>query len=267
MSTLLFGAFATLFIYLCFVFVIALVQKNMGIIDIAYGWGFVLIALFTLIVGNAGFAGLLATFLVIVWAARLSTRIYLRNKGKPEDFRYASMREKWQKGGTLSFVFNSFFQVFMLQGLVICIVSLPVSLINLYGGGMGFGLIGILGVLIWLKGFFFEVVGDYQLAKFVENPADKGKIMTTGLWRYTRHPNYYGEALMWWGLAVIAFGTIFPASGVPLALLPFLGPALITFLLLKVSGVPLLEKHFEGNPEWEVYKKRTSVFVPWWPGR
>ena len=250
---------------MCFVFVIALFQKNMGIIDVAYGWGFVLVALFTLIVGDPGFTGLLMTFLVIVWAARLSTRIYLRNKDKPEDFRYASMREKWQKGGTWSFVLNSFFQVFMLQGLIIFIVALPVSLVNVYGEGIGVGSIGILGLLLWLGGFFFEAVGDYQLAKFIAEPVNKGKIMTTGLWRYTRHPNYFGESLQWWSLGIIAFGTLLSARGVPLALLPFISPALIPFLLLKVSGVPLLEKHFEGNKDWEEYKRKTSVFVPWWP--
>ena len=258
------GALVTLFLYMCFVFGVALYQKNMGIIDIAYGWGFVLIALFTFIVGDPGFPGIIATFLVIVWATRLSTRIYLRNNGKPEDFRYASMREKWEKGGRWNFILNSFFQVFMLQGLIIFIVALPVSLLNIYGEGVGMMLIGVLGGLVWLKGFFFEAVGDYQLDTFVRNPGNKGKILSTGLWRYTRHPNYYGESLMWWGLALISFDSLLTARGLPLALLPFIGPVLITFLILKVSGVPLLEKHFEGNKEWEEYKKKTSMFMPWW---
>jgi steroid 5-alpha reductase family enzyme len=259
------GALVTLFLYMCFVFVVALFQKNMGIADIAYGWGFVLIALFTLMVGQPGVAGILATMLSIVWAARLSVRIYLRNKNKPEDYRYASMREKWMKGGKASFAINSFFQVFMLQGLIIFIVALPVSLLNVYGAGVGLTLIGILGVIVWFKGFFFEAVGDYQLANFMKDKANKGKIMDKGLWHYTRHPNYYGESLMWWGLAIIAFGSLLYARGVPLALLPLIGPILITFLLLKVSGVPLLEKRMEGNPAWEEYKKKTSVFVPWFP--
>ena len=265
MIYLLAGAFVTLFLYMCFVYVLALFQKNMGIADIAYGWGFVLIALFTIIVGDFGIAGLLATVLSIIWATRLSVRIYLRNKDKPEDYRYASMREKWMKKGTGNFALNSFFQVFMLQGLIIFIVALPVSLLNVYGAGASLGIIGIVGLVVWLKGFFFEAVGDYQLAKFMKDPANKGKIMDRGLWHYTRHPNYYGESLMWWGLAIIAFSALLSAHGVPFALLPFIGPILIIFLLLKVSGVPLLEKRFQGNPAWEEYKKKTSVFVPWFP--
>ncbi len=261
----LFASLVTLFVYMCFVFVLALTKKDNGVADVAYGWGFVVIALYTLIVGDYGFAGILATILAIIWAARLSIRIYLRNEGKPEDYRYASMREKWMKKGKWNFLLNSFLQVFMLQGLIIFIVSLPVSLLNIYGDGLGFSLLGLLGLIVWLKGFFFEAVGDWQLAKFIKNPENKGKIMQKGLWHYTRHPNYYGESLMWWGLAIISFSVLFSAQGFWFSLLPFIGPIVITFLLLKVSGVPLLEKHFEGKPEWEEYKAKTSVFIPWFP--
>jgi steroid 5-alpha reductase family enzyme len=117
------------------------------------------------------------------------------------------------------------------------------------------------GLLLWVFGFFFEVVGDYQLDRFITAPKNKGKIMTQGLWKYSRHPNYFGESLMWWGMAVMAASlSVYPFIG-------FVSPVLITFLLLKVSGVSMLEKRWEGNPAWEAYKKRTSVFLPLPPKR
>ncbi len=261
----LFFVLVTLFIYMCIVFGIALVRKDNGTADIAYGWGFVLLAFLTFIVGIPGLAGLLATLLATIWAARLSIRIHLRNRGKSEDFRYKSMREKWEKVSHKTFLVNSLVQIFLLQGLIIFIVALPVTLLNIYGGGLGLSIVALVGLLIWIKGFVFEAVGDWQLAKFMANPANKGKIMDKGLWKFTRHPNYYGESLMWWGLAIMAFSAIFVESGLVVSLLPFIGPILITFLLLKVSGVPLLEAHFAGKPEWEVYKAKTSVFIPWFP--
>jgi steroid 5-alpha reductase family enzyme len=260
MTELLIALF-TLFLYMCFVFGIAMYRKDNGTADIAYGWGFVLVALFTFLIGNPGNAGFIATVLAAIWAARLSIRIYSRNHGKPEDFRYASMRLAWGK----RFALNSFVQVFMLQGLIIFIVALPVSLLNIYGNGGDLSLLGWLGVLIWAKGFFFESVGDWQLSKFMRDPANKGRIMDKGLWHFTRHPNYYGESLMWWGLALVSSSTIWVAGNHFLAFVPFIGSALITFLLLKVSGVPLLEAHFAGKPEWEAYKAKTSVFIPWFP--
>jgi steroid 5-alpha reductase family enzyme len=120
---------------------------------------------------------------------------------------------------------------------------------------------GFLGLVIWLKGFFFESVGDWQLARFMRNPENKGKIMDKGLWKYTRHPNYFGESIMWWGLAITSCAVLSHVWGIG-SVAAFIGPAVITFLLLKVSGVPLLEAHFAGNPAWEEYKARTSVFIP-----
>jgi steroid 5-alpha reductase family enzyme len=250
-----------LFLYMCVAFVIALIQKNNGVADIAYGWGFVLVAWITYLVGTHHESGLIASILATVWAARLSIRIYLRNRGKPEDFRYKSMREKWGKSAAV----NSFFQVFMLQGLIIFIVALPVSLLNVYGMVAGVTIVGIIGLLVWFKGFCYEAIGDWELAKFMRDPANKGKIMDKGLWHFTRHPNYFGESLMWWGLAVVSAGVLSSNASWLLTFAPFIGPVLITFLLLKVSGVPLLEAHFAGNPEWEAYKAKTSVFIPWLP--
>jgi steroid 5-alpha reductase family enzyme len=260
MTTLLI-ALAALFLYMCGAFWISLKRKDNGTADIAYGWGFVLVAWVSYVLGAPGVVALTVSLLATVWAARLSIRIYLRGRGKPEDFRYKKWREEWGK----NFKLRSFLQVYMLQGLVIFIVASPVLLVNKFGAFGEFTWVAKLGILIWLKGFFFETVGDWQLARFMRNPANKGKILDQGLWKYTRHPNYYGESLMWWGIGLAAASTLADASHVFLALGAFVGPALITFLLLKVSGVPLLEAHFAGNPAWEKYKAKTSVFIPWFP--
>jgi steroid 5-alpha reductase family enzyme len=238
--------------YMSVLFGIGMITKNNAIADVGYGIAFMVVILATLLQfpGTAYLTWALA-FLPFVWGARLALRIYLKNKGKPEDFRYRAWREQWGK----TFVVRSFLQVYMLQGLVVFAVALPVLLAVVFPASTMFSLVA-LGSAVWLIGFFFEAVGDYQLDRFIKNPANKGKIMSLGLWKYSRHPNYFGESLMWFGIAIGSAGL----SALPL--LGFISPLLITFLLLKVSGVPLLEKHFEGNPEWEAYKARTSVFIP-----
>ena len=254
-------AFGFLFVYMCGVFLASLVRKDNGTADIAYGWGFVLVAWSTYIFGIHSGAGLVLSFLATVWALRLSLRIYLRSRGKPEDFRYALWRKQWGR----TFVLRSFLQVYMVQGLIIFLVALPVSLLNTYGGDIGVGMLGLFGLLVWVVGFLFETIGDAQLGAFMRNPDNKGHVMSKGLWKYTRHPNYFGESLMWWGIALVAFDTLLYTAGPMFALLAFVGPLLITYVLLKVSGVPLLEARFAGDPEWEAYKKRTSVFIPFPP--
>ncbi len=254
----LFTAAAVLFVYMCAAFVVSLIRKDNGTADIAYGWGFALLAWVSYYFGTENLVGFLASTLATVWALRLSLRIYLRGRGKPEDFRYAAWREAWGK----TFVVRSFLQVYLLQGLVIFVVALPVTLLNLYGADLGIGVLGLFGFALWLTGFFFEAVGDAQLGKFMKDPANKGHVMSQGLWKFTRHPNYFGEATMWWGLALVAIDTLLFTVPLHYALAPFLGPVLITFLLLKVSGVPMLEARFAGNPEWEAYKAKTSVFFP-----
>jgi steroid 5-alpha reductase family enzyme len=117
-----------------------------------------------------------------------------------------------------------------------------------------------IGLLVWVIGFVFESVGDSQLKRFIKNPENKGKIMDKGLWRYTRHPNYFGESVMWWGLAIMAISVQYGYIG-------FLSPIIITYLLLFISGVPLLEKAFKDNMEFQKYAARTSIFIPWFPKR
>lgn len=257
MSPLLVGA-AVLFCYMCALFVVALIRRDNGTADVGYGIGFIVLAAAVLSVSpvRSPFAPVLAA-LVLVWGIRLATRIYLKNRGKPEDFRYKAWRDAW--GGW--FLPRSFLQVYMLQGFVIFIVALPVTLSLAYPAAVATPWPVALGAALWCIGFFFESRADAELDRFIGKPENKGRVMTEGLWKYSRHPNYFGESLMWWGIAIAAAGI----SAVPLV--GFVSPVLITFLLLKVSGVPMLEKRWEGNPEWEAYKVRTSVFIPLPPRR
>lgn len=243
-------------------FVVSLIRKDNGVADVAYGGGFMLLAWVSYALGAGSIAGLVASILTTVWGVRLAYRIYRRNRGKPEDFRYRTWREEW--GST--FVVRSFFQVYMLQGSIIFLVALPVLLLNAFSVSVTLVAAAYAGITIWLVGFLFEAVGDAELDAFIRNPASRGKIMDQGLWRYTRHPNYFGESFMWWGIALIACGTLFPVLGV-VAFIAFLSPLLITFLLLKVSGIPMLEKRFAGEPLWEAYKAKTSAFIPLPPKR
>lgn len=251
---LFFPVLALIFLYMSGWFVIGLLLKRNDVADIAWGLGFVLIAWATWYVGGRSSAAGIANVLVTVWGTRLAWHIYQRNSKRGEDFRYLEWRNTWK-----NFYLRSYFQIFILQGLLMFLIAFPIIALN----GEFSPLVQTwapVGVLIWLFGFYFESVGDAQLKAFISNPANKGKLMTSGLWKYTRHPNYFGEVTQWWGLFVLAAG----ATG---NLLTIVGPLTITMLILYVSGVPLLEQKYEGNPEWEAYKSKTSVFVPWFPGR
>lgn len=252
MTTLL-VSWLVLMLYMSGLFVLSLRLKNNAIADVGYGIAFVaLITTQVLLVGFPHVASLVLVLLVYVWAVRLARRIHEKNKGKPEDFRYKAWRESWGK----SFVVRSYFQIYVLQGCVAFVVALPVSLSIVFPRTEISWVPVLLGVFLWLVGFVHEAVADAQLDAFLKKPEHKGKIMQQGLWRFSRHPNYFGESLMWWSLALAACGlTTYP-------LIAFVSPLLITFLLLKVSGVPMLEKRWEGNPEWEAYKAKTSVFIP-----
>jgi steroid 5-alpha reductase family enzyme len=241
-------------IYMTLAFILATARKNNGIVDIAWGLGFILVGTVTFALhGNGRPRQWLALALVWIWGGRLALHIFRRNRGREEDFRYAAWRRQWGR----YFVIRSFGQIFMLQGFLLLTIITPVLLI-IGREQPPLNLLDLLGAIVWLTGFSFETIGDRQLAVFIKDPANRGKLMTRGLWRYTRHPNYFGEAALWWGMAVLALSA-------PRGWLGFIGPALITFLLLFVSGVPLLEKKYRGRPDWEEYKKRTSIFFPWLP--
>lgn len=245
-------------IYITILFFIALFKKDNSIMDIAYGPAFIftscILSLLALSLFPLEFHSLLILILMVLWGTRLSARIYSKNKGKPEDFRYAVWRDLWMSKGKFYFYARSYIQIFLLQGVIVSLVLLPftLTLTTVYQASS----LLVAGFLLWIFGFIFESVGDAQLDSFIKdkNPS-KGTIMKSGLWKYTRHPNYFGEATMWVGIACIAFSV----SG---NIAVFLSPLVITYLLLFVSGIPMLEKKWAGVPEWEVYKSKTSAFIP-----
>ncbi len=239
-----------LFVYMSIWFLISLVKKRNDVADEAWGLGFVVVAWTSLLISQGSWPGFLVTTLVSVWGLRLAWHINRRHQGKPEDYRYLAWRNQWGK----YFYLRSYLQVFVLQGLLIFIVAMPIILIN-KNSPVGLGVLDFIGTTIWLIGFYFEAVGDSQLAKFVKKPNNKGKIINTGLWKYSRHPNYFGEITQWWGIWIIALSTPFGWLGI-------VGPITITYLILFVSGIPLLEKKMAQNPDFIGYKKQTSLIVP-----
>jgi steroid 5-alpha reductase family enzyme len=243
-----------LWLYLSIVWLIAQIIKNNSIIDIVYGSTYVVASIFALIFGAPiDFRSILLVILVSIWGMRLSIYIFIRNHGQPEDFRYQEFRKNW---GTHQALF-AYFKVFILQGAIVYIICFPILYTN-FTDGPTFQITDIIGTAIWILGFFFESLGDAQLRNFKKDPSNKGRVMNQGLWRYTRHPNYFGEATMWWGIYVIV-------SSIPNGIWMFFSPLLITTLLLKVSGVSLLEKKYKGSPEYIDYQKSTSSFIPWFP--
>lgn len=240
--------------YISLWFLISLSKKRNDVADIAWGLGFVLIAWLSFFISeNFSIRSLLANILVSIWGLRLAWHIHSRNKGKAEDYRYLAWRKEWGKW----FYLRSYLQVYLLQGTLLYLIVLPILFIN-KNTGSSLNFFDILGVLIWLLGFLFESIGDAQLSSFIKNPSNKGKLMQNGLWRYTRHPNYFGEVTQWWGLWLIAIN-------VPNYWLSIIGPLTITILILKISGIPMLEKKMAENPEFAEYKKKTSMFIPFLP--
>ncbi len=240
-----------LFIYMNLWFVFSLIKKRNDVADVAWGPGFMLMAWSAyLLSGNFGARGLLTGILVSIWGLRLAWHIHARNKGKAEDYRYLAWRKQWGKW----FYIYSYLKVYLLQGALLFLIVLPVLVIN-KNAGPALGWLDLAGLMVWLFGFYFEAKGDAELARFIKNPANKGKLMQSGLWAYTRHPNYFGEVTLWWGIWLIALS-------VPGGLLSAIGPIIITFLILKVSGIPLLEQKMAENPEFGEYKNRVSIFFP-----
>jgi steroid 5-alpha reductase family enzyme len=249
-------AAAAIFIYMTVLFLVALRKKDNSIADVAWGPGFILAAWTTLLLdGSYSVRQLVVCLLVLVWGLRLSVRIHLRNRGRGEDERYRKWREEW--GST--FVIRSYLQVFLLQGGILLLNIAPVIFINTYTAGNP-GWLDLLGVLLWVAGFCFESVADWQLDRFVRDPGNRGRIMDQGLWRYSRHPNYFGEVTMWWGIYLVALS-------VPWGWASIIGPLTITCIILFVSGVPMTERFMEANPAFADYKRRTSAFFPWFPGK
>jgi steroid 5-alpha reductase family enzyme len=252
--TLFFISEAVIFALVFLLWLLSLRLKNASIIDIFWGTGFVIIAWIGFLLG--GTPTLLKTVLltlVTIWGLRLSIHIYRRNHGKPEDFRYAAWRKQYGK----VWWWYSFFHVFLLQAFLMWVISTPIVTVMSSTTEAGVWLFVPLGGLVWAFGFLFEALGDWQLEKFKSDPANKGKLMMSGVWQYTRHPNYFGDAAQWWGYYMISL-----ATG---AWWLIFSPIIMIFLLLRVSGVSMLEKTMSQRPGYEEYARRTSEFFPWPP--
>lgn len=245
---------SSVFLYMNLLFLLAVILKKNDIVDISWGLGFILITgLFLMLVPEYSLRRLLVSAFVIIWGFRLAIYIFIRNKGKKEDFRYAQWKKEWGKHWKL----RSYLQVFILQGFFMLTIAYPLFLLT-QSQAKTLNYIDLIGILIWLTGFFFEAVGDHQMFQFKQNPLNKGKIMDRGLWKYTRHPNYFGESAMWWGIFIIILN-------VQWGWIAVFSPLIITTLLLKVSGIPLLEKKYQTNPEYREYIRKTSSFIPQLP--
>ena len=243
-----------LLIFFCSIFVVGQIIKDNSVVDIGWGLGFVVSAIYNFVRNTeSGLKGFVITFCIVIWGARLTYHIAKRNIGKSEDYRYVNMRKSW---GNKWVLLKAFANVYLLQMLIMYIVNLPVIYGNITIQKLYW--YNWLGIILWGVGFFFESYGDYQLKQFKKNPLNKDKIMDKGLWSLTRHPNYFGDSAMWFGIFLIAI------SGID-SLWIIVGPTLMTFFLVAVSGVRLLEKKYKGNKEFEEYKIKTSVFIPWFP--
>jgi steroid 5-alpha reductase family enzyme len=234
---------------------ISLRLQNSSIVDIFWGTGFVIATWLYFALTPDGFPlrKVLIGILVTVWGLRLSIHILTRNWGKAEDFRY----QKWRREAGPRWWWQSYFQVFLLQGLLLWIISAPLLAAQSSSLPDRWTFFDLAGLVLWAVGFFFESAGDLQLARFKADPTHKGKVLDSGVWRYTRHPNYFGDSAQWWGYFLIAAGaggwwTVF-------------SPVIMTLLLLRVSGVALLEKTLETRPGYREYVERTSAFIPWFP--
>lgn len=231
-------------------------RGDASIVDPFWGTGFILLAFFYAFLTDGPVPRRwLILILVTAWGLRLSLYLLWRNWGQGEDYRYRQFR---QNAGPERYWWVSFFQVFLLQGTLLWLVSAPLLGALTTPGYPELRWLDYLGLGVWIIGFIFEAGADWQLARFKADPRNQGKLLTDGLWRYTRHPNYFGDAAVWWG-----FGLISLSAGAPWAAL---GALLMTFLLLRVSGVALLERSLKKKkPGYEAYSRRTSAFFPWPP--
>jgi steroid 5-alpha reductase family enzyme len=255
-SSILLLGLAAAFGLMTVVWIASLAKRDVSIIDIFWGPGFALIAWLYFALGDPSTARqLILPALVTVWGLRLGLYILWRGRGKGEDYRYAEMRHKWGA----RFPVLSLAIVFWLQAGLLWLIGLPLMFAQLSAQPSGSAWLDAVGLVLFATGLFFESVGDLQLARFKDDPANKGKVLDSGLWRYTRHPNYFGDATVWWGFWLIALAAGSPAWTV-------VCPLLMTVLLLKVSGVALLEKGLaKTKPQYRDYVRKTSAFFPWPP--
>ena len=246
-------ALLVIVVLMTLIWIVSVIIKNVSIVDLFWGPGFVLSAAYYFLkTAGSGDRKILLILLVSVWGIRLALHLAMRNLGKGEDFRYREFRSKY---GEKRYWWISFFQTFLLQGMLMWIISLPLLGAMYYSPEKAPGIIDYLAIAVWTTGFVFEAVGDMQLTSFRSDPLNKGKVLDTGLWKYTRHPNYFGDSAVWW-----AYGLFSIAAGGYIAAI---GSLIMTALIIKVSGVALLEKSLSTTkPQYRDYIEKTSAFFP-----
>lgn len=249
-------ALAGIFSMMLILWMISIPIRNVSIVDLFWGIGFILACCIYFVLTDGYMPRkTILTGLVCIWGLRLSVHLCFRNRGKGEDFRYQEFRRKY---GSNRYWWISLFQTFLLQGVLMWLVSVPLLGAQYDAPHTGLNAFDFAGIFVWLTGFVFEAGGDFQLAQFKKDAENKGKVLDKGLWRYTRHPNYFGDASVWLGYACFSM-----AGG---SYVPVLGSFLMILLLIKVSGVALLEKTLmDSKPGYAEYAKKTSAFLPWMP--
>lgn len=236
--------------------IISIFIKNVSIVDMFWGFGFVMTNIVYYISTDIHYLRhYFLLILVFLWGMRLSIYLAKRNIGKGEDFRYQEFRKNY---GEKRYWWISYFQTFLLQGILMWIISLPLLGANYYTNSDSISIFDYIALISFIIGIIFEAGGDFQLSKFKKNPANKGKVLNTGLWKYTRHPNYFGDSAVWWSFAFFSIAAQ--------SYWTIIGSIVMTLMIIKVSGVALLEKSLKTQkPEYQEYIRKTSSFIPWFP--
>jgi steroid 5-alpha reductase family enzyme len=250
-----FGGLLAVLVLMTVVWGISVVRRDASIVDRVWGLAFIVAVVTYAALGDGtGTRTALVVTLVTIWGLRLSVHITARNWGAGEDERYVRMRERHPE----SFAVTSLFRVFWVQAVLAWVISLPLLAATTRATAGGLGWLDVLGLVVWLVGFVFEAGGDWQLSRFLADPANRGTVMDRGLWRYTRHPNYFGDTTVWWGLFLFALATGAWWSA--------LGPALLTFVIVRISGVAMTERGMSAGSSkrtgYDEYVRRTNAFIP-----
>ncbi len=253
MIELIFQSFGIIWIYASLWYVFSLIVHRNDIADVAWGLGYVVLCIWLASTRPLNPVAWLMYLLIAVWGLRLAWHIGHRLIGKREDFRYRQWREEWG----VNFYWRSYLQVYLLQGFLLVMIAMPV-LVAAKAPVASLGFWSLAGAGLWVVGFLIQLIADRQLAQFVHDRKSPAEVLDTGLWRYSRHPNYFGEILMWWGLFIIV-------CSLPNGWVAVISPLIITWLLVFVSGIPMLERRYADHPGYQAYCKRTSKLVPWWP--
>jgi len=251
MNELFYLSIIVVFFYMTLFYIMGIVSKDNSIVDVAWGLGFVLLTFLAMSYSTElSPRQVLIAILVTIWGLRLSSYLLKRKIGNPEEFRYKKYREIWRL-----FELRSFFQIYMLRGFFMLIIALPILLVNIKQNPL-LGGADYIGLTLWIIGFYFESLADYQKVQFKKDPSNKNKLLTDGLWKYSRNPNYFGECLMWLGIGIMS---------TQVSWWGMISPLFLTITIITVTGVPIWEEHYKGRKDWENYKKKTSSFIPWFP--